>query len=323
MLEADGFRPVENASRADAVPLRPWTVQARVADLAWLNDTLFCALNGAGVASIAIDDTGRPVFTYHFDPLIFSHRTITTLLARQGTLAIHLYYNALLNDAAPAELAMSGISLVELHPGQNGFSIIVPPFQKKNPDWEAAGFAPESENSFDIEWKHTDATETRFTYTRYHADTKSEETVNRDTFLSALGVPFITGRNVPSDLSAFFAACASLLPTPGTDAALQFSLRSRETPVRRNYRSLKQSESAVSIGVFEEKGSRLALLPDGRVLRSPVGRAAPRIIMLPALPAGFRYTDVTKEGNWLIVPWEEVSFTDVGRAGILIFPLAD
>ncbi len=186
-----------------------------MADLTWLNDELFCALNGSGVARLTIDASGQPAFAYHRDPLIFLHRTITTLLARQGTLAIHLYYNALLNDAAPSELGLNGICLVELHPGQNGFSILVPPFQKKNPDWEAAGFAPESENSFDFEWKYTDAAETRFTYTRYHADTKNEETVSRDTYLSALGVPFITGRNVPSDLSTFFAACASLLPAPG------------------------------------------------------------------------------------------------------------
>ncbi len=214
-LQADGFTPIADPSRAVVVARRPWTVQARVADLAYLDDVLFCALNGAGVAGIRIDDAGLPGFTYHRDALIFSHRTITTLVPRQGTLAVHLYYNALLNDAPAREVAMSGISLVEFHPGQTGFSFLVPPFQKKNPDWEAAGFAAESDNSFDFEWKHTDASETRFTYTRYHADTKTEETVSRDTFLSALGVPFIEGHAVPSDLAAFFTACRSLIPAPG------------------------------------------------------------------------------------------------------------
>ncbi len=75
------------------------------------------------------------------------------------------------------------------------------------------------------------------------------------------------------------------------------------------------------IAVFEEKGGRLALLPDGRVLSSPTGAGAPRVITLPVLPAGFRYTDLAKEGNLLVVPWEEVSFTDIGRAGLLIYPV--
>jgi hypothetical protein len=320
-LQADGFTWIADVRGAAAVARRPWTVQARVADFAYLDDALFCALNGVGVAGIAIDNAGRPAFTYHRDPLIFSHRTITTLLARQGTLAVHLYYNALLNDAPAQDVAMNAICLAAYRPGQAGFSLLIPPFQEKNPDWEAVGFAPESENSFDFEWKHTDAVETRFAYTRYHADTKTEETVSRDTFLSALGVPFISGHAVPSDLSSFFGACRSLLPTPAAGTAFQFSLRSRESPVRRNYRSLKQSESAVSVAVFEEKGTRLALLPDGRVLRAAIGVSATQTIVLPALPPGFRYTDLAKAGSWLIVPWEEIFFTDVGRAGILVYPL--
>jgi hypothetical protein len=322
-LLAGGFASIASPSSAAVVARRPWTVQTRVADLAYLDDVLFCAMNGAGVASIKIEAAGRPAFSYHRDPLIFSHRTITTLLPRQGTLAVHLYYNALLNDAAAEVMAMNGISLVEFHPGQTGFSFLVPPFQKKNPDWEAVGFAPESENSFDFEWKHTDSSETRFTYTRYHADTKTEEPVSRDAYLSALGVPFIAGHAVPSDLSVFFAACRSLLPAPAPGTAIQFSLRSRESPVRRNYRSLKQSESAVSVAVFEEKGILLALLPDGRVLRAPAGGSPARSITLPTLPSGFRYTDLARDGSWLIVPWEEIFFTDVGRAGILVYPLPD
>ena len=320
-LQADGFTPIADPSGAAAVARRPWTVQARVADLAYLGDVLFCAINGVGVAGIDIDNAGRPVFTYHRDPLIFSHRTITTLLPREGALAIHLYYNVLLNDAAAGEVAMNGICLVAFQPGQTDFSQLVPPFQKKNPDWEAVGFAPESENSFDFEWKHTDAVETKFAWTRYHADTKTEEAVSRDTYLSALGVPFITGHAVPSDLSAFFTACRSLMPTPAPGTAIQFSLRSRESPVRRNYRSLKQSVSAVAVAVFEEKGTRLALLPDGRVLRAAIGASTSNTIALPALPPGFRYTDLARAGTWLIVPWEEVFFTDVGRAGILVYPL--
>ena len=105
---------------------------------------------------------------------------------------------------------------------------------------------------------------------------------------------------------------------PGT--ALQFSLRSRESPVRRAYRSKPESDSAVIIPVFEEQGALYALLPEGRILTAlPDG--APRSLSLPRLPQGFHYTDLVKTGDYLVIPWEESSFTDVGGAGILVHPI--
>jgi hypothetical protein len=303
------------------VTRRPWTVQSRVADMAFLEGTLYCGLNGAGLAAVVRDAAGKISFDYHPDPLIFGHRTISTLVPRQGTLAVHLYFNALLNDARQQDLSLGGISLVSYSPRKSDYSFLIPPFQRMNPDWEAVGFAPESENSFDLEWKYTDASETRFQYTRFHADTKAEEPADRDTFLSALGVPAIAGPSVPSTLASFFASCLAEMPALSPGASIQFSLRSPESPVRRNYRSRKESETAVSIPMFEEKGRLFALLPDGRVLSTEPG-GSPQSLMLPRLPQGVRYTDFVKWGASLVVSWEEISFTDVGSAGLLVYPLS-
>jgi hypothetical protein len=315
-LQAGVFQPVAGPGSSPTVSELPWTIQSRVADMAFLGESLYRAVNGTGLAAILFDTAGAPVFAYHADPLIFAHRTITTLIPRQGTLAVHLYFNALLNDARQRELPISGISIVSFLPGQSDFSFLIPPFQRKNPDWEAVGFAPESENLFDFEWKYTDAAETRFAYTRYRPDTHTEESVSRDAYLAALGVPSISGARVPSDLGEFFATCRKSVPRLAPDASLQFALRSRENPVRRSYRSQPASDSAVMIPVFEEQGTRFALIPGGRVIASaPSSRA----IELPGLPRSFRYTDFVKEGDLLIVAWEEISFTNVGRAGLLLF----
>jgi hypothetical protein len=316
-LQSGVFQPVAAPAAGAATARRPWTVQSRVADMAFLGGELFCAVNGAGLAVVGRDAAGAPSFRYHPDSLIFAHRTISTLVPRQGGLTVHLYYNALLNDAARDELTLNGVSLVTWMPTASDYAFLMPPFQKKNPDWEAVGFATESENSFDIEWKYTDAVETRFAYTRFHADTKTEEPADRDTYLAALGVPAISGSSVPTTLASFFSACrASLAPSP---AALLFSLRARESPIRRNYRSERESDSAVAIPVFEEQGSLYALLPPGRVLCSVAD--AQRTLVLPRLPDGFRYTDIVRWGDSLLIPWEETAFTDVGRAGILVYPV--
>jgi hypothetical protein len=288
--------------------------------MAFLDGTLYCGVNGSGLAAIGRDSAGKIAFEYHSDALIFGHRTITTLIPRQGSIAIHLYFNALLNDARPQDLSISGISLVSFMPQKSDYSFLIPPFQRANPDWEAVGFATESENSFDFEWKYTDASETRFRYTRYHADTKAEEPADRDAYLAALGVPAIEGPAVPSTLVSFFASCRGEMPPLPPGASLQFSLRSRESPVTRNYRSRKESETAVAVPMFEEDGKLFALLPDGRILSAESG-SAPRGIALPRLPQGFHYTDLVKWGRSLVIPWEEIDFTDVGRAGILVYPL--
>jgi hypothetical protein len=316
-LESGIFQPVAGPAAAVVVARKPWTVQSRVADMAWLGETLYLAVNGGGLAEAVIGVDGSAGFVYHLDALIFAHRTVTAIVPRQGTLVAHLYFNALLNDAQQKDLTLAGVSLVSYLPGKSDFSFLIPPFQRKNPDWEAVGFAPESQDSFAMEWKFTDAAETRFAYTRFHPDTKAEETVSRDAFLAALGVPSTSGPAVPSDLSAFFDACKAGIPSLSAGSALQFSLRSRENPVRTNYRSEPESESALSISVFEAQGERYALLPSGQVLVAALG--ARHTIDLPALPEEFRYTDIIKASGFLVVSWEEVSFTDVGRAGILVF----
>ena len=66
------------------------------------------------------------------------------------------------------------------------------------------------------------------------------------------------------------------------------------------------------------EGTRFALIPGGRVIASA---ASSRPIDLPGLPRAFRYTDFVKAGDFLIVTWEEVSFTNVGRAGLLQYRL--
>jgi hypothetical protein len=319
-LQSGAFQPVTNPASAAPVTRQPWTVQSRVADMAFLEDTLYCAVNGSGLAAMGRDATGALQFSYHADPVIFGHRTITTLVPRQGSLAVHVYFNALLNDARQQDLSIAGISLVSYVPRQTDYAFLIPPFQRKNPDWEAVGFATESENSFDFEWKYTDASETRFAYTRFHADTNAEEPADRSTYLAALGVPAIEGPDVPSTLAAFFSTCLAEMPSLAPGASIQFSLRSKENPVKRSYRSRKDSESAIAVPLFEEQGRLFALLPDGRLLIAEPA-SPPQSRALPRLPPGFRYTDFVKWGSSLVVSWEEVAFTDVGRAGLLVYTL--
>jgi hypothetical protein len=65
-----------------STPLLPWTVQARVSDLAVLAGRLYLGVNGHGLASLEKPRApgGPPTFRYYYDPLLFRYRTLTTLV---------------------------------------------------------------------------------------------------------------------------------------------------------------------------------------------------------------------------------------------------
>jgi hypothetical protein len=315
-LASTVFQSVGASDASPLVPALPWTVQSRVTDMAFLGDTLYCAVNGAGVAAISSSDAGALTFTYHYDAPIFAHRTITTLIPRHGELMIHLYFNALLNDATPEELLLRGISLVSFLPGQKDFTLFIPPFKKRNPGWEAVGFAPISENEFDFEWKYTDSSQTQFSYTRYRADLQLEAASNRDAYIAALGTPSLTGPEVPVSYKTFFEQCRLRIPGLPVGTALHFKVRSRASPVQRYFRSGLEQDSIFVVHVLDEDGDLFALLPEGQVLEKP-SEAQARMLTLPSLPPGFRYTDFVRKGDLFIASWEEAQFTQVGRAGLV------
>ena len=226
------FQSVGAADASPQVPALPWTVQSRVADMAFLGDTLYCAVNGAGVAAVDSDASGALKFTYHYDAPIFAHRTITTLIPRHGELMIHLYYNALLNDAKPEELLLRGVSLVSFLPGQKDFSFLIPPYQRKNRSGRQSGLPPSRRTSSISEWKYTDSSQTQFAYTRYRADLQLEAGSNRDAYMAALGTASLSGADVPAAYSAFFDECGSRIQGRAARhrAALQSALAHLSRP---------------------------------------------------------------------------------------------
>jgi hypothetical protein len=211
---------------------------------------------------------------------------------------------------------LSGIGLVSFLNASGEFAFIIPPFQKRNPDWEAVGFVATAANEFFFEWKQWGESETRFGYTRYRLDTGEESGVTRDAYIDAYRISAAAAPG--SGLhTALFARCRQDL-SPDVAEAVHFTLRSREDAVKRTFRTGEGVASITTVPVWEEKGLALALMPGGRILSTADG-AAFNWQMLPSLPKGFRYTDLLKAGGALVLPWEQVLFTDVRAAGFLLY----
>jgi hypothetical protein len=299
---------------------RPWTVQERIADLAFLGGTLWLAVNGHGLASVAPGDP--PAFAARYDDWLFPHRTVTTLLPRDGSLLCHLYYNATLNTVARDGLKADGISFVAFDTSIDDYIVLLPPFQRRNPEWEAVGAAPLANGEFLVEWKLA-ADETSFAWTRFVPDTRAEGPSARAAYQQALAYAPADGASLSGGVRLLFDACLAALAAdgvlPGDAVSVIFIVRERAGTLKHGFRS-GTGEAFVTVPVFLEPAGGRALLPGGKVvsLRADGTRTD---LELPALPAGFRYTDFVASGEHLVVPWEEVRFPDVGAAGVLFYRL--
>ncbi len=318
-LGPDGLRKIAGPGAVAPTARLPWTVQSRVADMSFLADSLYCALNGSGLARIGFDPEGSPGFVYFSDSLIFPQRTITTLVPQPGALTVHLYYNALLNTVPADRLALRGISLVSFLPASDQYAFLIPPFQRKNPEWEAVGFAPVSAGEYLLEWKRTDAAETRFAYTRYFPDSKRESSSTREQFIAALGGRAGT-RGGPSARARLIDACLAEIARVSPGSSTHFIVRSRAAALRRTFRFEGEGTSIVTVPVFEDRDGACAVLPNALVLTATADGTV-GTLRVPTPPRGAQYTDIVRAGGYLVLPWEEKLFTEVGAAGILFYSL--
>ena len=323
ILQGGKFEKADLPPAPAAGAALPWTVQTRVADLAFLGDKLYLAVNGQGVASLELDpDT--PLFRYFYDPLIFSYRTISTLIPADDHLLCHLYFNKLLNTAREQALKIQGISLLKLFPAEGIYQFVSLPFQKQNPEWESVGFLPQSREVFFIEWKHADEQETRFCYTRFELPNNREEAIDRLSFRQGYRFQDIRSQDLPPPLKTLFQQAVKSLGQKGPPTAFQFLLRGSQQALASRYEYHPQGfiSSAdmrlFTLPVFQDGETYYLLFSTGRLLA--VKGTNPRLfsLSLPRLPEGFLYRDLAVRRDTLLASWEESRFTAVAQAGLFL-----
>ncbi len=309
-------RIVDPGSAKNVLP-QPWTVQSRIADVSFIRNVVMFAVNGSGLAAMDLGGN-EPSFAYFYDPLIFAHRTVTSVMGRDSGATVHLYFNEMLNDVSRSALELAGVSLVDFLPDSGEYDFTIPPFQKRNRAWEAVGFVAASANDFFFEWKEAAESETRFGYTRFNSGTGAETTVTREAYIDAFRLAASAASGNGALRSKLFSEIRRRL-APKADDGVHFPVRSRSDAVKRVFRTGGESPSAITtVPVWEEAETLFALLPGGMVLSTSDG-ASFVSLGLPALPAGCRYTDLVKSGGALLLPWEQTLFTEVRAAGLLIF----
>ncbi len=327
---ADGAFQQIAAPGQPAVPGLPWTVQARVSDLAALDGVLYLAVNGHGLASVeAPRKRGAPAgFRYFYDPSLFRCRTLTTLAPGAGSLTCHLYFNSLLNLAGAGELPVKGLSLLALRPLDGVYRRIRTPFEAAHQGWEAVGFLPLSGQEFLLEWKLAEPERTVFEYSRFDLASSAERPATRQEYREAWE-PRPLDSQLPADLEPLVRELLRREPAHGSEGAqtsLFLGVRSAAEPLLRRYAQSSPSGPEPADGLltafaFRDGQRRFLLDGDGLLLSARTGDASggqPPARRLPALPSGFQYTGLFVLNGLLLAPWEQADFTTTGAAGVFI-----
>jgi hypothetical protein len=302
------------------VAAQPWTVQARVSDLAVLDGRLYLAVNGHGLAAVLppLTASASAEFRYFYDPLLFRYRTLTALVPAGGAVTCHLYYNSLLNVAGAGELPVGGLSLLRLYPQDGAYQRVLMPFQLAHRGWECVGFAPLSAQEFLLEWKLAGPERTLFDYTRYSLDSLTERPAGRREYRDAWEP--LEGK-LPADLQPLVRELLGRAQGPGP--ALFLGVRSVAEPLARRHTlgshgfQHDPESRLLTAHAFLDGKRRFLLAADGLLLAGGPG-ATPAARRLPPLPAGYQYTGLFVLDGLLFAPWEQVDFIRTGAAGIFI-----
>lgn len=312
-------------------PFEPWTVQTHASGIVRIASTIYVALNGWGVvtlAEVSAPGDSPPVFRLYEDRDRFGERTINGFYAAKDGLILHLYRNTVFKTPDPRS---TPISYVRFDPSVGRLEPVVLPLNREG--WEAIEVVRTSKGRWAITWKKTEGDKVSFRYTLYDPAGGGSRAIDRKAFLSTY--EFIDIAEAPEGLQAISAAARE---GSSGKTVIHLLVRNESGGRVKRYRSgsaqLLESGDAdlKTIPIVRTEGAYLALLSGGRIVRYPVAdtssvetsassRAPTETLMLPALPEGYAYTNLWTNGKLFVVSWEQQRFADVGAAGLLITEL--
>ncbi len=314
----------------------PWTLQARVADLAVRDGTLYAGVNGWGLASMPFPPPPGARFTPMYAERPFAGRTITELFSDSSGLLVHLYVNHTLAStvAAPPEPVDGPLCLLAYRAQPSGdppaaYVPIAVPFHSAHPAWEAVAMVRLSQSELALEWKRTGEDRTEFAYTTLAWRDGAEKTIDRQTFRDAYRFVPAASAGLDPTIRALFQAVERHVEgkhAAGTSTAVHLVLRTDGEPAAR-YRYQPpgyadgQDVDLVSVPARKVGDTLWALAEDGTLFSTKSGSTEVELQSLPSLPASHRYTVFALAGgsnSWIAAAWEEVSFAKVGESGLYV-----
>jgi hypothetical protein len=311
---------------AELSPL-PWPLQIRIADIYCLDSTLYFFINRKGLASLVLEPDGIAKFSYFYDPVLFDSNTAGLIFPFKDSLICHVYEDDFLSEKKMIPLSSNTFSFIKFTKTETGpvyEKTITPALQQQNPAWQAVVVNKLSNETVAIEWKYSAEDEVKFFYSSFNFTSEKEERQNRQWFLASYKIADIRGNNIAAPYALLFDSVLAALKADNKDHLVTFTLTdlSNKQVERYFYQTefynKKDNGYSISIPVTKQEKILSALLPKGKVLLIHEESMQLESLSLPSLPPHFRYTNVIFLDSFICASWEDVRFTHVGAAGLLV-----
>ncbi len=320
------FERVETPAGVKPVALRPWTRQVRVADLFTRGDRLFLSVNRHGLAELT--PAGDSVaIQRRYDERYFGGRTVTRMFPYGNDLFCHVYFDSAFSGEERAPEPAERIGLLRYSPADpgSGFHPIVFDYPPRDAPWEPVSVRPLDASRLAFEWKKTSADNVEFAYAMYDLAGGAETEETKAWYYDAAKPELLADKELDPILRTLVTSVAGGLARERPGSVVLCESYDAATGREARFLFPAAGETGNANTVYEKVVLRdsaagwLALLPGGRfIIASSPDAAAWFRGLLPALPAGFRYTGLASAGSWLCFSWEEVDFYQAGRAGIFL-----
>jgi hypothetical protein len=330
ILQNGSFLQIENVKYDEQIKPLPWPHQIRITDMYSIGRTLFLLINRRGVAAMTETSEGSFDFTYFYETDLFDNRTSTIFIPYKNSLVCHVYEDDFLRIEEYLRSRLDAGTFIEFAcqgPNLGRMKRITPPWQQLNQRWQAVVVNPIDDHLVAIEWKHRAKDRIQFVYSRFDFNNGSEKQQTREWFLATYKFsPALDNNNRTQDV-LLFKSCITEVAAQAEEYLLHFIVRdSSNNHIERYFFMTDDYEQSPRSCYFSipviKRGKRLcALLTTGHILFLKQESGQIQRIMLPPLPAYCKYTNIVFYKDFICASWEDVRFTHVGAAGLVVKPL--
>jgi hypothetical protein len=310
-LENGDFIRFNDFSEINRNKMLPWTVQERVSDFMFFNNSIIAGVNSCGISIIRCNEDIE--FEYLYNKDVYQYNTITKLYPVNNSVVCHFYFNSILN--------INGINkenpanTLQYFNSESEEPVSVS-FKQNNPEWEIISMIPSGNNCFYLEWKLENDTNVRFRYSEIAFNTNTEKLINRDTYRSKFN--FTDYRNSINDYNT---VCIMdlILNTADIAGNVHFMMESSDTPFLMRYsRNVNAENEFEEIKLYKSGKTYYAYLRERNKVIAATDENVTFEYCLPELPSGYNYVEFSVLNDFMVLSWEEIDFFNVGSSGILV-----
>jgi|GEM_PF-1079941 hypothetical protein len=314
-----GVHRVAHPSEIPARAFAPWTEAVRVTDAAAFSGAPALLVNRLGVMTVS---SGGEAASFHTDPILFPAATAAGFYLAPDGPSVRFYRNSVFAESRPEAEIRAGPFLALWDRAAGLFTPLYAAADFGVPDGSQCVALDRIGSMWYASFKSERDGKVEFTYLEFPRFPERAETGVRLADVRRIDADAYQRSVRPFPYESAPEALRTLLARVPESTAISVRVHAPGLVAPETYRRDAEGAEPVSGTAWLTGPTRAALFADGTLYVAEGGATEARVLRLPPLSAGYRYTEFVLSGRTLIAAWEEQRFFETGRAGLLEVNLA-